>query len=126
MHGKFGMTIDDPLRHGASNAARMRDPYCLSNPKAFQPGPFTHQRKVVHRKRKKTIHAFKKLTVLQRGDYFSCAFHGTFPFFGREWHLTRHYFSKFVWKYIISLHRKWAVSRPSNCKTLSALFEIKI
>src|SRR5579862_4489102 len=104
----------------------MGDPYCLGNPEAFQPRPFTHQGKVVNGEGEQTIHRFYNLCILQCGYDFGRVFHGTFPLHGSKWHLARHNFSDFARKDVLSPHRKWPVSVPANRETLSSLPEIKV
>src|SRR5450755_738840 len=126
MHGQCGMSIDDPLGHGACHTTCMGDPYCLSNPEALQPRPFTHQGEVVHGEGEQTIHRFDNLAGLQCGNDFGRKLHGTFPLPGSEWHLARHHFSEFTRKDVLGPHSKWAMSVPANRETLSSLPEIKV
>src|SRR4029078_6071276 len=115
-----------PFGHRACHTTSMGDPYCLSNPKSLQPRPFTHQGEVVYGEGEQTIHRFDNLAALQCGNDFGRTLHGTFPLFGSEWHLARHYFSQFTGKDVFSLHRKWTMPIPANRETLPSLFEIKV
>src|ERR1700730_18052227 len=126
MHCQCGMVIDDPLGDRACHTTCMGDPYCLSNPEALQPRPFTHQGEVVHGEGEQAIHRFDNLAPLQCGNDFGRPLHGTFPLPGSEWHLARHYFSEFAGKDALGPHRKWPVSVPANRETLSSLLEIKV
>src|SRR5688572_25297579 len=126
MHGKRRMTIDDPFSHRSSHTTSMGNPHCLSYPKTLQPRPFSHKREIVNGEGEQTIHRFDNVAVLQCGSYFGRTFHGTFPVLGSEWHLARHYFCEFARKDFICFHRKWPVTVPSNCETLSPLLEIKV
>src|SRR5678815_1086554 len=120
------MAIDDPLSNRSCHTTCMGDPYCLSNPEALQPRPFTHQGEVVHGEREQTIHRFDNPAVRQCRNDFGRTLHCTFPLVRSEWHLAWHYFSEFAGRDILSPHRKWLMSVPANCETLSFLFEIKI
>src|SRR6476469_6275859 len=120
------MAIDDPLGHRACHTTCMSDPYCLSNPKAPQPRPFTHQGEVVHGEGEQTIHRFDNLAAFQCGNDFGSTLHSTFPLVWSEWHLARHYFREFAGKDVFGPYRKWPVSVPANRKTLSSLSEVKV